>query len=206
MKSFATLIAVLWLAAAGAAQAQQKDVADFGDKEFTKGDVLRALTPAHRTRGLSIGKEEATEAPAAAGAAPAAPAAPAQAAATGATAPAPAGGTARKLSMQLQFALNSAELTPGARRRLDAIGEALASPELATSKFVISGHTDITGSFDYNLRLSKRRADSVKLYLVSAHDVEPQRLKAVGRGPDELIDEADPKNPANRRVQLTLVD
>lgn len=208
MKALTFLIGIFCVAAAGLAQAQSRDVADFGDKEITKGDVLRALSPAFRTRGLTIGQEAPKDA-AAAQDAPAGSAAPAMApapASAGAPGAAPASAGPRKLSLQLQFGLNSAELTPGARRRLDAIGEALAAAELAQAKFVISGHTDASGSYDYNLRLSKRRADAVKGYLVSAHDVAPGRLKAVGRGPDELLDEDNPKSPANRRVQLALVE
>lgn len=198
MKALKVLVAILCFAAAAVVQAQTRDVADFGDKEITKGDVLRALSPAFKTRGLTIGQEEPKDA-AAAKDAPAGTAAPA-------TAPAAADTGPRKLSLQLQFGLNSAELSPGARRRLDAIGEALAAAELAQAKFVISGHTDVSGSYDYNLRLSKRRADAVKVYLVSAHDVAAERLKAVGRGPDELLDEDNPRSPANRRVQLALVE
>jgi len=181
MKSFAFLLSILLLAATGPATAQSKNITDFGEKEFTAQDVARALAPAYKTRGLSIGKEDAQEAPAAENA-------------------------GRKLSLQLQFGLNSADLTPEAKHRLDVVAEALASAELANSSIIVSGHTDSTGSYDYNLRLSKRRADSVKLYLVSAHDIGPQRLKAVGRGPDELIDEANPKSPANRRVQLAIAE
>ncbi|MBK9608088.1 MAG: OmpA family protein [Betaproteobacteria bacterium] len=201
MKALTFLVAIVCFAAAAVVHAQTGNVADFGDKEITKGDVLRALSPSLKTRGLTIGQEEPKDAAAAkdapAGTAAAAPgAAPAAVATTG----------PRKLSLQLQFGLNSAELTPGARRRLDAIGEALAAAELAQAKFVISGHTDVSGSYDYNLRLSRRRADAVKVYLVSAHDVAPERLKAVGRGPDELLDEDNPKSPANRRVQLAVVE
>jgi outer membrane protein OmpA-like peptidoglycan-associated protein len=187
MKSVALLLSILLLVAAGPVQAQSKGITDFGEKEFTARDVLRALAPAPRTRGLSIGKDEAQEPQ---------PAEKAQ----------PADKGPRKLSLQLQFGLNSAELTPDAKHRLDVVAEALASAELANSNIIVSGHTDSSGGYDYNLRLSKRRADSVKTYLVSAHDIGPQRLKAVGRGPDEPIDEANPKSPANRRVQLAVAE
>jgi outer membrane protein OmpA-like peptidoglycan-associated protein len=109
-----------------------------------------------------------------------------------------------RISLQLRFARNSAELTAEAKRRLDVVGGALNEAELANANLVVSGHTDITGSYELNLLLSKRRAEAVKAYLVSAHDVAPERLKAVGRGPNELLDEANPRNPANRRVQLAV--
>jgi len=210
MKTSLSAVVLLGLLAAGLAQAQQKSVVDFGDKTFKAADVVRALAPrpaatnapegatrgpklndaATTSRGVSLNKDYTPDAPAAA---------------TAAEAPQVASAP-RKLSMRLQFALNSAELSPGAKRRLDAVGEALGTAELGNARFVISGHTDSTGSYDYNLRLSKRRADAVKLYLVSAHDVEPRRLKAVGRGPDDPLDEANPANPLNRRVQLEVVE
>jgi len=109
-----------------------------------------------------------------------------------------------KISLQLRFARNSAELTAEAKRRLDVVGGALNEAELANANLVVSGHTDIAGSYELNLLLSKRRAEAVKAYLVSAHDVAPERLKAIGRGPNDLLDEANPRNPSNRRVQLAV--
>ena len=110
----------------------------------------------------------------------------------------------RKISLQLRFGRNSAELTADAKRRLDVVGAALNAADLANANLVVSGHTDITGSYEHNLLLSQRRAQAVKDYLVSAHDVASERLKAVGRGPNDLLDEANPRSPANRRVQLAV--
>jgi outer membrane protein OmpA-like peptidoglycan-associated protein len=109
-----------------------------------------------------------------------------------------------KISLQLRFARNSAELTAEAKRRLDVLGTALHEAELAQANLIVSGHTDVSGSFELNLSLSKRRADAVKVYLITAHDVAAERLKAVGRGPHDLLDEANPRSPANRRVQFAV--
>jgi outer membrane protein OmpA-like peptidoglycan-associated protein len=111
---------------------------------------------------------------------------------------------APKISLQLRFARNSAELTADAKRRLDVVGAALNEPALVNSNLIVSGHTDVTGSFEYNILLSQRRAEAVKFYLVTAHDVAPARLRAVGRGPNDLIDEEHPQSSANRRVQLAV--
>ena len=107
-----------------------------------------------------------------------------------------------KISMQLRFGRNSAELTADAKQRLDVVAGALNAAELANANLIVSGHTDVTGSYEHNVSLSRRRAEAVKAYLVSAHDVAPTRLKAVGRGPNELLDETHPQSPVNRRVQL----
>lgn len=58
----------------------------------------------------------------------------------------------------------------------------------------------------HNLRLSKRRTEAVKAYLVAGHDIGPDRLRAVGRGPDELIDAEHPSSPINRRVQIAVIE
>ena len=70
----------------------------------------------------------------------------------------------------------------------------------------VAGHTDSTGSHAYNMQLSQKRADSVKAYLTS-RNVTPQRLQAVGAGPDHPVaDNATPEGRAqNRRVEITIV-
>ena len=70
----------------------------------------------------------------------------------------------------------------------------------------VAGHTDSTGSDEYNQRLSERRASSVSAYLIS-RQVLPERIIQVGMG--EAWPVADNSTNAgrqlNRRVELTLV-
>ena len=108
--------------------------------------------------------------------------------------------------MQLQFEFDSAKLTDGALLRLDAVGQALQAPELIGGRFLVSGHTDVSGRYDYNLGLSKRRAESVRDYLALKHGVEKRRIVTVGKASDEPIDSASPTSAANRRVQLETMD
>lgn len=75
----------------------------------------------------------------------------------------------------------------------------------------ISGHTDSHGSDDYNQRLSERRAQAVKQYLVSK-GIASSRLSTEGRGEREPIAENmkggrdNPEGRAmNRRVELAIV-
>lgn len=110
----------------------------------------------------------------------------------------------RKISMQLRFGRNSAALTAEAKHRLDIVAAALKEAELADAKLIVSGHTDITGRYERNLELSRARAEAVKAYLVTVHEIAPERLRAVGRGSNELLDEEHPTSPANRRVQLAV--
>jgi outer membrane protein OmpA-like peptidoglycan-associated protein len=100
----------------------------------------------------------------------------------------------------IQFAFNSAQLTPGSIETLRNLGNAL-NRELADQKaFLIEGHTDASGGRQYNMVLSRHRADAVKLYLEREAHVAPSRLQAVGKGPSEPANPADPYAPENRRV------
>ena len=70
----------------------------------------------------------------------------------------------------------------------------------------ISGHTDSTGSLEHNIDLSRRRAASVKRYLVE-HGVDAARIETIGYGPDKPIaDNKTNKGRAkNRRIEFRLL-
>ena len=76
-----------------------------------------------------------------------------------------------------------------------------ANPAL---KLQIEGHTDSTGNAEQNLDLSKRRAESVKVVLVSQFQVDAARLTTMGLGATKPIDSNDtPQGRAqNRRVEF----
>jgi outer membrane protein OmpA-like peptidoglycan-associated protein len=160
----------------------------------TSEDFIRALKPDRpqgdekpRTRGLALGTGDTT-------------AAPAPAPAYGSPAPQPK--AAPRISFQVEFAFNSAELTPKATGILNELGRALTSPDLAAYRFQLTGHTDGVGNPDYNLALSKRRAASVRDYLTRTFGVSSGRLVAIGRGSQQLLDPANPASDANRRVEI----
>jgi outer membrane protein OmpA-like peptidoglycan-associated protein len=69
----------------------------------------------------------------------------------------------------------------------------------------VAGHTDNTGSDQYNQALSQRRASSVAQYLES-HGVNAQRVMTVGAGETHPIASNDTAagRQANRRVELSL--
>jgi outer membrane protein OmpA-like peptidoglycan-associated protein len=107
-------------------------------------------------------------------------------------------------AIKVEFAFNSARLSPETFQTLRALGEALRSGELETSCFQIEGHTDSKGSDAYNLRLSQRRAQSVVQYLIEQIGVEADRLFAVGKGEQEPIadNSTGEGRQKNRRVQI----
>lgn len=106
------------------------------------------------------------------------------------------------INMRIQFELNSFDLTGEARQKLEVLGQALSSEELASFRFLIAGHTDATGSASYNQSLSVRRADAVKFYLAARFPTAGQRLVSQGYGEEALFDSNDPNSAINRRVQI----
>jgi OmpA-OmpF porin, OOP family len=113
--------------------------------------------------------------------------------------------SARAIDLTVFFAYDSARLLPEARVQLDALGDALNSPELRQFSFLIAGHTDAAGSAGYNLDLSIRRAIAVGEYLIQYHGISPNRLVAHGWGESRLSVPSDPGSGANRRVEVSLI-
>jgi outer membrane protein OmpA-like peptidoglycan-associated protein len=105
------------------------------------------------------------------------------------------------IALPVQFAFDSAEILPRARTQLDAMAEGIKLLPPAT-RVVIEGHTDAVGTPQYNLQLSRQRAEAVKRYLVTEHGLDEKQLSTVGFGPARPIDGVDASRPDNRRVQF----
>jgi outer membrane protein OmpA-like peptidoglycan-associated protein len=104
----------------------------------------------------------------------------------------------------ITFATDSADLSSGFYPVLDSV--ALVLNEYDKTLIEIAGHTDSTGSEEYNLALSQRRSASVADYLRSRQIVS-MRMEAFGLGEQyPVADNATPEGrQLNRRVELTLV-
>lgn len=109
---------------------------------------------------------------------------------------------APKVDLNVQFALDSSKLSEDAERMLDALGQALKSPELRNERFVIAGHTDRQGADAYNKRLSCERAAAVGDYLVKRHGIARDRLAILGFGFARLLSPERPDEEINRRVEV----
>lgn len=96
------------------------------------------------------------------------------------------GPTEVSVMLRIEFEFDSADLTVRARDDLDSVAAALNDPQLAPVRLTVEGHTDATGTGDYNLGLSKRRADAVVAYLVQ-RGVGGKRLRSAGFGEDQLL-------------------
>lgn len=107
--------------------------------------------------------------------------------------------------VSIYFGYNSANLTPNARIELKKLGQALGSEQFADVYWLIEGHTDSSGSADYNQRLSEQRARSAQLYLIEECGVVPDKLIAVGKGESDPYDRSNPRANINRRVRLKPV-
>ena len=110
-----------------------------------------------------------------------------------------------KIDLDINFEFDSARLTPRAQPQLDNLGKALTSTELYGAIIMLGGHTDAKGSEAYNQKLSERRAETVKKYLVKHFRIPPQNLMASGYGEKGLKNSADPYDGANRRVEIVNV-
>jgi iron complex outermembrane receptor protein len=99
------------------------------------------------------------------------------------------------------FDFNKSDLTPQATQIVDQAA-ANAGPAKVT-QLTVTGHTDTVGSDAYNMRLSRRRAESVAVQL-EKDGIPSSEIQIVAKGKrDLLVPTADGvKEPQNRRVQI----
>jgi OOP family OmpA-OmpF porin len=123
-----------------------------------------------------------------------------------APAPAPAPVTETVVLKGVNFCFDCDTLSSEARQILDANAMALIN-QRANATFEVAGHTDSIGSDAYNLRLSQRRADSVRSYLVQ-QGVDANRMSAVGYGESQPVADngTEAGRAENRRVELRITE
>jgi outer membrane protein OmpA-like peptidoglycan-associated protein len=109
------------------------------------------------------------------------------------------------IDIEINFEYNSAKLTPSAMSTARALGEALSNANLKGSTFFVEGHTDAKGGEAFNQRLSDRRADTTKRFLVEHYSIPAANLIAVGFGKTKLKNKDDPFGAENRRVRVVNV-
>jgi outer membrane protein OmpA-like peptidoglycan-associated protein len=103
----------------------------------------------------------------------------------------------------VQFEKNKAILLNTSKSDLDRLGKHLLENEQIKAEII--GHTDDSGEFETNLKLSQDRAESVKQYLINL-GIDGNRIKAVGKGESEpRASNATPEGRTmNRRVEVKL--
>jgi outer membrane protein OmpA-like peptidoglycan-associated protein len=103
----------------------------------------------------------------------------------------------------LQFEFNKDVIKPSSFPFLDEIVNVLREKEW---NLKLEGHTDNKGSADYNLKLSKARANSVKKYLEDK-GIKPTRIEADGFGSTKPIadNSTEEGREKNRRVEFKVI-
>ncbi len=108
-------------------------------------------------------------------------------------------------SYQVFFDFNKSDLTPEAIKVVDQAARNAAPAKI--TRITVTGHTDTVGSDAYNLRLSRRRAETVAAEL-EAKGIPSSEIEIVAKGKhDLLVPTADGvREPQNRRVQIVYID
>lgn len=106
------------------------------------------------------------------------------------------------IDLQVPFEFKQSKLTEDGKKQLDQLALAFQQPGLTDAKFELAGHTDKVGGHDYNLKLSRERANAVKEYLVKTHGIVAGRMITQGYGYTRLADAQDPTGAVNRRVEV----
>jgi len=103
----------------------------------------------------------------------------------------------------LEFNINSSTIKKDSYDELDEITEIMK--KYPDANFTIHGYTDITGPADFNLKLSKERANSVKEYFTKK-GINANRLEATGFGIKDPIAPNDTQEGRiqNRRVEIRI--
>jgi len=104
------------------------------------------------------------------------------------------------------FDFDKATLRPESYSILDSIGKIMV--ENPTIVAELSGHTDSRGSGSYNRRLSQKRSNSARNYIIQQWHIVPTRIIGKGYGEDRLIirhARTEAEHQQNRRVEFTVI-
>ena len=108
-----------------------------------------------------------------------------------------------KLSLQINFDTNQAIIKPEFKPEL-AKAAAFIEENKAIPYVLVAGFTDSQGASAYNQKLSERRAEAVRRYLVEQYGVDPAKIRSIGYGESRPV--ADNVTAAgryqNRRVEI----
>jgi outer membrane protein OmpA-like peptidoglycan-associated protein len=105
----------------------------------------------------------------------------------------------------IKFDFDKADLKPENRELLSRIaGILISSPDFTVG---VNGHTDDVGTVEYNQKLSERRAQAVRDYLVSAGlSAEIMTVTGWGKSNPRVEGTSNEARAKNRRVELAIVN
>ena len=115
------------------------------------------------------------------------------------------------LDSKVLFDFDKAVLKPEGKAAIDSqvVGKLAQIQKLEV--VLVTGHTDRLGTDAYNQKLSERRADAVRDYLVSK-GVDKEKIETIGMGEKQPVVQCDQKNlkeliaclQPNRRVEVQV--
>lgn len=107
-------------------------------------------------------------------------------------------------TLNVEFDFDKSTIKKGYYNDIDNLVKVMKDyPDL---NVVIEGHTDSVGTDAYNKKLSQRRAESVKKYMVEKGGIDANRIKAIGFGEEKPIasNDTDEGRQQNRRVEAAV--
>jgi outer membrane protein OmpA-like peptidoglycan-associated protein len=102
------------------------------------------------------------------------------------------------------FDIDKSDLSPAAKEELDAVGKFLVAN--ASASATLFGYTDDTGKAEYNMELSRRRAEAAADYLNQNFNLGPDRVVTLWYGAENPVDSNDTEEgrAQNRRVEISI--
>ncbi len=109
-----------------------------------------------------------------------------------------------RIGDKILFDFNKYNLKKEARELLDALYLELSSMKF--TKIIIEGYTDSIGTEEYNLKLSRKRADAVANYLIKK-GIKKEKIKTIGYGESKPLfsNKTEEGRAKNRRVEIKII-
>ncbi len=110
-----------------------------------------------------------------------------------------------EISQKVRFKTGRSKVLKASFEMLDQVADAIVTNKIR--KVLVEGHTDDVGAASTNMRLSQKRADAVRDYLVSKK-VSADVLDAIGFGETRPLDAAKTRaaRKKNRRVEFKIIE
>ena len=105
-----------------------------------------------------------------------------------------------QVNLRITFGFDSAALSDAEKPKLDKMCQVLRQSDINLVRIV--GHTDTSGSAEYNERLSTLRAQEVARHLTESCGISGDRLQTIGMGERFPANAADSRADENRRVEF----
>ncbi|MDB2631679.1 OmpA family protein [Flavobacteriaceae bacterium] len=108
------------------------------------------------------------------------------------------------IDISVEFDINSSKINKNDYQKFNSLYSLMSyKPDL---KIIIEGHSDKLGNESKNIKLSKARAESVKMHLIN-RGISPKRISTIGYGSSKPAFGYEPNssiNPKNRRINIVI--